>query len=1651
MKKGGNAKPTSINKKKSLDDYVFYVGSAKQAADYESAAEYVINHIKRTFERGHDIAEALRTGTLPDLNTWNPQLQISRSTDDEVKQMENEQFKMLYKAELDDAIKRKRIFEENKFKAYALIWERCAKSMQSKISTRTDYQTDIFDNPIRLLNAIKEHSLHYQDKKYPISIIVDAFRAIFSAKQKENESLLDFTRRFKTAKDVLESHLGGSLYLEKYIRALPNYDAVDERAAAKTGSEHFYAYLYLENVDYKKYGSLTQNLNQQYTLNNDQYPKTIGDANNVLSNHKFDNFKPKVHNKNKKEEEASDKNENEQEDQPVKLSFAQMEGKCYTCGKSGHRSPKCPMKGKIPREEWAINKAQMMQQNGSDDTKANSSSTKENDKDGHVGWAGVHCSFAHGENLKEFILLDSDSTDTVFCNSKYVTNIRDSNEVLRLNTNGGVLEVNKKCDVPHLGTHWFSDNAITNVISLAHMADKFRVTYDSDKEKAMIVHLPNKTVKFHQMKNGLYGRNPSHEDMPQKLKAQMINTMKENEMFVTPSQLEKAKRARKLYESMGTPTTQDLKAMIRMNLIRDNIVTTKDVDLAETIFGPDVGAIKGKTTRQRPTPINDTKIEIPSELLAVNEEVELSMDGLKVNSLDFLTTITNSLFYRTAQYLTSTHAKVYGRCIDEILAVYKRGGFIVKEIHCDNEFHSVLDSFAAHQNPPISVKYAAPLEHVPRAERNNRVIKERVRSAYHRLPYVHLPRIMVKYMVMESARKLNFFPAKQGVSKHYSPRMILHHENLDYNRHCKFAFGEYVLGHDEPSPTNTQAARALDCIYLCPSSGQSGHDLLHLATNAVVNRRHCTPMPVTAQVIKQVHKLAELDKMPKGLKITNRAGTILFDSAKIAGVDYLESEDEFDSEDSEESDDDDATDSSEESSEENEEDDYMDENERAEVLYTPSTEHHRQNNHTETPFETHDDEDEQSEGVNEQQEEEQELEIEEESDSENEGVDDDEADPTYEPTPTPTEDPADETNPLQRRSTRSRAPTQRYKDFYQMHQMHLQMDENTVKEEYSVETATVIAKVISHYNSVMSNMTTKEAHAFTQSYSLKKGLKMFGDKAKQAVNKEMKQLHNRAVFKPIHVHEMTQLERKRAMESLIFLVEKRDGRIKARTCANGSTQRSYISKDEAASPTAATQAVLLTSIIEAKQGRDVMVIDAPNAFVQTDVPPQEEKIVMKIKGVLVDILLELCPGVYDDYVVYENGEKVVYVEIMKALYGMLIASLLWYKKFRADVEKIGFEINPYDVCVANSKVEGKQHTLTWHVDDIKASHVNKKVNDRFAEWCESKYGSDLNGHVQVTRGKRLDYLGMILDYSEKGILKVDMRYYIENMMAEFPEKLRSSNHKPWNDKLFRVDDTSKLLDKKRKETFHSFVMKAMFLSQRARPDIQPGVAYLSTRVKNPTESDWIKLLKVLSFLKATKEDILRLEADDTMTIKWFVDAAFAVHGDLKSHTGAVMTLGKGAVVGDSTKQKVNSRSSTESELVAVDDKISKIVWTKKFLESQGFNVKLNIIYQDNESTIKLENNGKESSGKRTRHFDIKFFYVNDLVKRGEVTIKYCPTNDMLADYMSKPLTGPKFSKFRQLIMNLACVESGSRSVLENKVTGLSHSHKMTKINGHGNE
>ncbi len=163
---------------------------------------------------------------------------------------------------------------------------------------------------------------------------------------------------------------------------------------------------------------------------------------------------------------------------------------------------------------------------------------------------------------------------------------------------------------------------------------------------------------------------------------------------------------------------------------------------------------------------------------------------------------------------------------------------------------------------------------------------------------------------------------------------------------------------------------------------------------------------------------------------------------------------------------------------------------------------------------------------------------------------------------------------------------------------------------------------------------------------------------------------------------------------------------------------------------------------------------------------------------------------------------------------------------------------------------------------------------------------------------------------------------------------------------------------------------------------------------------------------------------------WYIDGSYAIHQDMKGQSGAVLMTGGCVVLTKSNKQKLNTRSLTDSELIAVDDVLPTVQWTMKFMEEQGYPLKT-LIKEDNHSTMLLMKNGRLSSGKRTKHLDIRYFYVKDLIDRGLITIEHCISEEMIADFFTKPMQGARFQIFRDLILNIPGSTLQYRSVLGN--------------------
>ena len=727
---------------------------------------------------GEDIANALENLEEVDFDTMEPVMKQSTDSDTAKKAMENKQFEIQYGVQCKEYERRRNQYRENKVAAEALLWNQCTNTMKSKIQSRKDYLTNVKGKPVELLQAIKQHALSYESTQYRMKTVCDAMKSFVNLRQKEDESSIDYLKRFKAARDVFYSHTGKGFcfpvllendanYVTQLRTSVETLRTPEEREVAKKAMQdiakkhmdEFHAYVYLENADRTRYGSIVTGLESQFNLNNDQYPKTLIDAQNVMENHPYDaEYKrKKKQREDQRRQSNQDRNKNKDKEETPTLSFAQLRNTCYCCGKN-HKLPDCPVRHSTPKDQWHINKAKEAQQyqqmvadiestmnndirsaSGGDtvvsapptSTSSLTTATTAND----TSWHFFNLLSAQDKDLVEQIIIDSGSSTDLFCNGKWLEEIQSDPASVNFTTNAGQFRVDKMGTLPDYGKVSYHKDAVTNIMSLAKLCDKYRVTFDSLKDDAFYVHTDKRVIRFGRNDSNLYAHTPSrmmtqHSHL-QQARQTHVQTVQENMKFHTPREIKRAKQARDLLATLGSPSIQDLKTALATNAIANVPVTTQDVDLAERVFGPDLGTVKGKTTRRRPMPIVNDQIAIPPELYERRSELELCIDIMFVNEMPFLTTITRALYYRTALFLpTRKHQDLY-TSLDEVLRMYNHNGFTISKIFCDGEFRPIMDPVKDEMN--IDMRYSAAQAHVPEAERNNRTIKERIRATYHRL------------------------------------------------------------------------------------------------------------------------------------------------------------------------------------------------------------------------------------------------------------------------------------------------------------------------------------------------------------------------------------------------------------------------------------------------------------------------------------------------------------------------------------------------------------------------------------------------------------------------------------------------------------------------------------------------------------------------------------------------------------------------------------------------------------------------------------------------------------------------------------------------------------------------------------------------------
>ncbi|VEU38525.1 unnamed protein product [Pseudo-nitzschia multistriata] len=1576
-----------------LNGHIFDVGST-QASRYMKTKKEIVQYAGRTY--GAEVRRAINDVSC---------VRAIIDGDNPTKDMTKEAIKAMDEIQLTvtkEIAKRHTIkllkYDDDMKKMYSTIHGQCTDAMIQKISADTSFTSVQDENDaIGLLRIIKKICYSYEAQQFPPLAGVRAIMNLYRQTQGEFTSDIEWYEQFENLLTAAAA-CGGELHVPGVDNYIINRDYGGEmpkeeetrRIIRKKALELTQATIYIENANHARYAGIKEKLENDFLMGQNNYPETLTEAHNILVNYRQGNGSRITNGSGKRH--STDgvmfvQNTGEQGQRRPRNSV-----KCYRCGKMGHYSYENVCK---PADVAAHERQQ--------DTERSGSATQDNDNtqdpadppdQGTSGAVNVHftdgpvintaeddgidlyeeepyyglmcctrgviaagndsicydniLSQTSGKINKDWLLLDNQSTINVICNPALLRNIRKTNRPMYIYCNAGVATTNMVGEFPGVGTVWYHKAGIANILSLSQIKKQHRVTYDSSIDNVFRVHSKDGKVcrEFKQSKKGLYYTVMMGETATL-FTNQGITTVRANKAKYSALDQKRAQRAWKMQDILNV-TTKEMIELINKNAIPNCPVTRDDINIANDLFGSTVVGLKGKTVRRSEPHVRVNITPLPQGIAAKYRKVTLGADIMYVNSIRFFITISRHIQFGTVAMITNAKASTLQECVAEIKSLYAKRGFVVETISMDIQFQPIATGIAG---LGITPNFVSQDEHVPEIERYIRTIKELVRGIQCTLPYKRLPGRVTIELVASQVFWWNCLPKPTGVSATMSPRTIITGLTVDYSKHMKLQFGEYVQTHEE-TDNNTGRPRTIGALALRPTGNvQGGHWFYSLRTGRVINRSRYTQLPMPEEVIERVEHLAR--NYPEGVDFRNRAGHPI-DGDPTATVDPGGNNGDSDDSDADSDYEDDL---SVDSFDDRLDESFVDEDSDSDKSETEAI-----------------------------------------IDLDDEARDDD-----SEPE-------------IERRDGLRPSRDRSYNHLKTVGYMN-NLNARRGQENKGMKQYAMVLHALIEFNKD-ENAFYEQVHTIllTQ-YGMKQGIKIFGERGLQAVKTELQQLHDREVVEPVPAKELTADQKAKALAYLMFLKEKRCGKIKGRGCADGRKQRNWMSKEDTTSPTVSIQALMLSCMMDAYEGRDVATADIPGAFLQTSDDSGETH--LRLEGVMLKLLAEIDPSRYDKHIKTDHrGRKFLYVKCLKAIYGTLNAALLFWLKLSVDLTKWGFVVNPYDWCVMNKTVNGKQCTILWHVDDIKVSHHNAEVVTQVLNQINEVYGKE--APLVITRGKTHDYLGMTIDFSKTGKVQFTMHDYIENMLAELPPGLgEGESATPAGHHLFDVNEVNpEILSEKERVIYHTNTAKLLFLAKRARPDIQLPVAFLCTRVRGADRDDWKKLDRVMKYLRGSIGLPLILGIDGSGQLKWYIDAAFAVHNDMKSHTGMMMTMGQGAVNSSSSKQKLNTRSSTEAELVGVDDEMTQVIWTRHFLQAQGFTVVDNIVYQDNQSAMKLEKHGKRSSGKRTRHMNIRYFFVTDRISAKELDVEYCPTLDMIADYFTKPLQGSQFRRFRNIILGI---------------------------------
>ena len=788
---------------------------------------YVLTH----FNNGKDMVPILEALKDPesDVKADEPK----DLTDDEKK---SDVKKWMKQEEVKLHIKRINSLETNKEKLYALIWGQSSHALQEVVKgdDNFDIKEEFFDC-IWLLEKVKLVSSGVDSKINKHYTLLQALTSFCTIKQGTSESNDSYRKRVDATSLTL-SLVGGSHFL-----CSPELiETADPRNPTETEIlgeiEKLKAMVCVLRADESRYTKLQDSLMDGVYKGRDEFPVTVTAAYDLLQHNSGDT--PNDTNKRLGRFRFRRRN-NFTLTQTTKLGCTPgRDGKvyshvkCHNCEEPGHYANQCPKSKTVTFAHFSLTQKKLELIN------------------------------------KNWVLLDTCSTVSVFCNPVLVKNIISCapGDGITVLTNGGSETFNQVATstLLPLQVH-FNSSSIANILSLSDIAnlEGARLTMDTHIDRAINLHYQEKLIQFRECVDGLYywdSTTSEHNKSKNTVTpySSFVQTVASNQSFYSKRDIQGANKARLLQEQLAWPSDSAFERIINHNLINNSTVTIHDIKRAQYLYGTATSLLKGKMVRNTPHPVTVQTTPTPTPVLTHHPLLQLYVDFFYVNQLPFLHTKCSQIGFLTAHGGTGRSMGAIKKILDSVINLYESRGFKITELHGDNEFDvPALKDFLL----PITIHIYGREEHVPNIERSNRTIKEKCRSICHSLPFRKFTKLMTTMLVEYALYWLNAIPPPTGISKHVSPATIIQGKTKPDFKYRHLPFGTYCMIYI--STKNNMKARSVPGIALAPSNEWGGHYFMSLLSGKRVHGYTWTEVPIGADVIERVHELASIEKQPE--------------------------------------------------------------------------------------------------------------------------------------------------------------------------------------------------------------------------------------------------------------------------------------------------------------------------------------------------------------------------------------------------------------------------------------------------------------------------------------------------------------------------------------------------------------------------------------------------------------------------------------------------------------------------------------------------------------------------------------------------------------------------------------------------------------------